>query len=86
MVCMCHAVCPDATIAWVECYQRVMRARKSGEARTPKTLGSACDDLRHQLEKCTEYASARMLEVAVMPQGERNDGSFVAKFANADRD
>ena len=79
-MCMCHAVCPDATIAWVECYRRVMGARKSGEAQTASTASSACDELRHKLEKCTEYASSRMLEVAVMPQGERNDGSFHATF------
>jgi hypothetical protein len=70
LLCVCKAVCPDETAAWVQCYRTVMAARRTSKTQPahsesmPKTN---CEDLRRNLEACTQYASTRLLHAAILP-------------------
>ena len=68
-MCVCAAVCPDETAAWLECFKGVVKKQRQGA--TGVEL-NACDDLRRSLEICTQHASSRLLHAAVMPP-DRND-------------
>ena len=61
-VCLCHAVCPEETIAWVQCMRALRKQRKSNS-----TLGN-CDEHYRRVEMCTQWASTRLLHAAVLPK------------------
>ena len=63
MVCVCHAVCPDETQGWINCFRSVSNAAKKGQPIT----STNCEELRHRLEKCTQRASTRLLHAALIP-------------------
>ena len=62
LVCVCHAVCPDETQAWVSCFRGVSTAMKK---KLPSSTN--CEELRERLETCTQHASSRMLHAALIP-------------------
>ena len=74
LVCVCNTVCPELTVAWVQCYRNVTKRAKEGA--DPSTL-STCDELRRNLDKCTQHASSRLVHGALLPNGKReNEGVF----------
>lgn len=70
MVCVCRAVCPSETVAWVDCYRSVLTARrkaKAGQLDGPLP-NTNCEELRHRLEVCTQHASSRLMHAAILPR------------------
>ena len=66
-MCVCTAVCPDETQAWVRCFRSVVRKQRSSSSAHEDASGANCEHLRNQLEQCTAAASSRLLHAAVMP-------------------
>ena len=67
-VCMCHAVCPDETMAWLECMRAAARAaraaKQAGGAVESSQSFASCNERRRQLERCTQWETTRLLHVA----------------------
>ena len=72
LVCVCHAVCPAETEAWVHCYRSLVKhqkmAARSDNSAAVQVPASNCEYLKRQLELCTQYASTRLLHAAVLPK------------------
>ena len=65
-LCLCNAVCPDESSAWIQCARTAVRRAKADGDRTG--LKTVCEEERQRLEKCTQWASTRLLHAAVLPQ------------------
>ena len=75
MICVCHATCPEETVAWVQCMRGMAKATKiAAQNGTPVPANGACDRQRHVLELCTQRATSRLLHAAVLPTDREDVG------------
>lgn len=71
LVCVCNAVCPEETVAWVNCFRAAVRKNQKGVDYATITN---CDEQRRKLDECTQRAVSQLLHAAIIP-GSTGPGS-----------
>lgn len=75
-VCMCHAVCQDETMAWLQCVKGEMKKHRGDREAGFAAQRLHCEEKRRLVESCTQWESTRLLHLAVLPPPQERQEVF----------
>ncbi|KAL1503407.1 hypothetical protein AB1Y20_011458 [Prymnesium parvum] len=62
LLCLCHALCEEETVAWARCARKAAKAVKAGHE--PE---EDCTSYRVKLSRCTQRQVSYLLQAALVP-------------------